>query len=180
MTTILPWAISILATTPDRWLRLAHGLPEDLLKRPPAAGEWTAVDCLHHLNATENVFAARLQAFLSGRESFPAYHPDAPHNRPDPSVSALELAEEFARRRSASLESLRGLAESELGRTARHAELGPVSLDQMVNEWAAHDLNHTVQAERALMQPFLAGCGPWIVYFEDHVMGEGRGEDEEL
>jgi hypothetical protein len=28
---------------------------------------------------------------------------------------------------------------------------------------------HTVQAERALMQPFIQGCGPWQVYFTDHL-----------
>jgi hypothetical protein len=42
----------------------------------------------------------------------------------------------------------------------------------MLSEWAAHDLNHTIQAERALMQPFLLECGPWIVYFQDHVIQE--------
>ena len=33
---------------------------------------------------------------------------------------------------------------------------------------AAHDLMHTVQAERALMQPFVAGSGKWRGYFADH------------
>jgi hypothetical protein len=27
---------------------------------------------------------------------------------------------------------------------------------------------HTVQAERALMQPFIQACGPWQSYFIDH------------
>jgi hypothetical protein len=27
---------------------------------------------------------------------------------------------------------------------------------------------HTIQAERALMQPFIQGSGPWQVYFQDH------------
>jgi hypothetical protein len=42
----------------------------------------------------------------------------------------------------------------------------------MLSEWAAHDLNHTIQAERALMQPFLLECGPWIAYFKDHLIKE--------
>jgi hypothetical protein len=44
----------------------------------------------------------------------------------------------------------------------------------MVHEWAAHDLNHTVQAERALMHPFIAGSGPWRTagVFADHDLGE--------
>jgi len=32
---------------------------------------------------------------------------------------------------------------------------------------------HTVQAERALMQPFIEGCGPWRPYFRDHAAGSG-------
>ena len=36
------------------------------------------------------------------------------------------------------------------------------------NEWAAHDLMHTVQAERALLQPLIGGSGPWRLYFKDH------------
>jgi hypothetical protein len=38
----------------------------------------------------------------------------------------------------------------------------------MLQTWAAHDLNHTVQAERALMQPFMRGCGPWRHFFRAH------------
>ena len=46
-------------------------------------------------------------------------------------------------------------------------------MDELLNEWAAHDLMHTVQAERALMQPFIQGCGPWQHYFQDHVVRSG-------
>ncbi len=45
-----------------------------------------------------------------------------------------------------------------------------VTLGEMAHEWAAHDLNHTVQAERALMQPFIQACGPWQRFFTDHVL----------
>jgi hypothetical protein len=76
----------------------------------------------------------------------------------------------ITRLRRESLASLAALTPSDLERRARHAELGMVSLGEMVHEWAAHDLNHTVQAERALMQPFLLGCGPWQVYFKDHII----------
>jgi hypothetical protein len=42
----------------------------------------------------------------------------------------------------------------------RHAELGLVTLDELIHEWAAHDLMHIIQRERALMQPYIADCGP--------------------
>ncbi len=170
MSTTLPLMISVLQATPERWTRLVETLPAELLSRPPAPGEWSALECLHHLIATEALNAARLQAFMAGQPSFPAYDPDAPENRPDLTISPADLAREFARRRAASLKSLAGVTAADLDRQSRHAHLGPVTLGQLVHNWAAHDLNHTVQAERALMQPFLAGCGPWIEYYTDHLV----------
>jgi uncharacterized damage-inducible protein DinB len=170
MDNILPWAMPLIESTPERWQRLAQTIPDDLLRQPPAPGQWSAMDCLHHLVAIEGVFASRLEAFLTGQQSFPAYDPDAPENRPDPAITAGELAAEFARRRTDSLLKLRELTDTDLQRRSVHAQLGPVTLDHMVHEWAAHDLNHTVQAERALMQPFIRGCGPWQEYFVDHAI----------
>ncbi|MBA2285220.1 MAG: hypothetical protein H0W02_07045 [Ktedonobacteraceae bacterium] len=43
-----------------------------------------------------------------------------------------------------------------------------MTLGELLHEWAAHDLMHTVQAERALMQPFILACGPWRSYLSDH------------
>jgi hypothetical protein len=84
------------------------------------------------------------------------------------------MASEFAALREQSLDLLARLSPADLSRTARHADLGTVTLGDMIHEWAAHDLNHTVQAERALMQPFIAGSGPWRAagYFADHDVGE--------
>ena len=70
--------------------------------------------------------------------------------------------------RQKSLRMLYRVDEADLDKTARHAELGEVSLRQMLNEWAGHDLMHTVQAERAMMQPFIAETGPWRDLFADH------------
>jgi hypothetical protein len=60
------------------------------------------------------------------------------------------------------------VSEADLERTAGHPELGQVTLREMLNEWAAHDLMHTVQAERALMQPFVVGSGKWRGTFAAH------------
>lgn len=163
---------SILVTTPARWVALAESLPEELLARPAASGEWSAVQCLQHLVDTERrVFPVRVKAFLAGRD-FPAFDPDSQGTPPGVSTPST-LAQEFAGLRSASLELLAGLQEEDLQRKARHAELGPVTLNEMLHQWAAHDLNHTVQAERALMQPFIRGSGPWQSYFKDHLLPAG-------
>ncbi len=80
------------------------------------------------------------------------------------------MAAEFARLRAGSLALLSKIGEGDLNRTARHQELGMVTLGEMIHEWAGHDLMHTVQGERAILQPFIDGCGPWKRYFSDHAV----------
>jgi tRNA A37 N6-isopentenylltransferase MiaA len=129
------------------------------------------MECLQHIIDVERVFQSRLKAFLDGLESFPAFDPDAEGTPQTAARSPQEVAAEFTDLRRASLEAIGRLQPQDLERRSRHMELGTVTLSEMLNEWPAHDLNHTVQAERALMQPFIQGCGPWQVYFKDHAMG---------
>jgi hypothetical protein len=110
-----------------------------------------------------------MQCFLEGKD-FPAFNPDVQGTK-IASGSAAALATAYSQARQESLRKLDGITGADLDRTARHAELGPVTLRQMLNEWAAHDLMHTVQAEQALMQPFIADCGPWQKFFLAHWTG---------
>ena len=170
MDTVLESMRALITTTPERWIGMAQALPVELLALPAADREWSALECLQHLVDTEKVFQFRVQAFLTGRD-FPAFNPDSDGSKPG-AQTPLALAEEFARLRGESLLMLEKLSPADLERKARHAELGMVTLNEMVHEWAAHDLNHTVQGERALMQPFIQGCGPWKKYFADHRIGD--------
>jgi hypothetical protein len=151
MQNILSTVSGILQTTPARWTFLTGSLPVELL-----------ID-------TEQVFSTRLLAFLAGRD-FAAFNPDEQGTKADADPQPAELAARFTRLRQANLAGVDQLTPADLGRKARHAELGLVTLQQMLNEWAAHDLNHTIQAERALIQPFIQDCGPWQVYFQDQVI----------
>jgi len=159
---------AVLSMTAAHWLSLADTLPLALLSLAPAAGEWSALDCRQHLLDSEQwVFPVRVKAFLAGQD-FPAFDPSVQGRKWEPGAPPLELAAEFVRARTASLILIARLAPTDLTRTANHPELGAVTLGQMLNEWAAHDLMHLVQAERAAMQPFLEDCGPWRKYFSDH------------
>jgi uncharacterized damage-inducible protein DinB len=171
MENILTWATTVLETTPARWIELAAKLPVELLTRPPIAGEWSMLDCLQHLIDTERwVFPVRIEALLAGRD-FPAFDPDSQGTKVKGALSPAALAEEFARLRTNNLSLLRTVTSADLERQARHQELGPVTMRQMLHHWAGHDLMHTVQAEQALLQPFIQGCGPWQPYFSDHLAG---------
>jgi hypothetical protein len=158
---------SVLMTTPERWNNLVDAISAEALSQQPMPKEWSAIECLQHLIDTErNVFPVRVRAFLAGQD-FPAFNPDVEGSKAD-KPRPVEMAAEFAHLRAESLTLLASVTPADLSRTARHAELGIVSLEEMLNEWAGHDLMHTVQAERALMQPFLRACGPWRFYFADH------------
>lgn len=161
---------TVLNSTPARWLSLTEALPAELLTRPPAPGEWSALDCLQHLlDAERLVFPVRLQCLLAGQD-FAAFDPDAQGTKLSSSPIPTEVAAQFAQARAASLALLGQVTPSDFPRTARHAELGLVTLGELLHQWAGHDLMHTVQAEQALMQPFIAGCGPWRPYFVAHEM----------
>jgi hypothetical protein len=168
MIPIFRLVLPVLETTPQRWIQLASMLPPDLFQRKPAPKEWSAYDCLRHIVDTERtVFPPRIGYLLRG-EDFPAFNPDEKGGGSRGDITPIESAKEFARLRAESLSMLSKVGEGDLSRTARHQELGMVTLGELIHEWAGHDLMHTVQGERALLQPFIDGCGPWKRYFSDH------------
>jgi len=158
---------AILSTTAARWSSLTENVPLEVLVRTPAPGEWSAMDCLCHLLDAERwVFSVRVQALLSGK-NFVAFDPDTQGTHYT-TQSPEQLAREFARLRKSNLVEFDQVTSGDLIRTAQHSELGTVTLGELVHEWAAHDLMHTVQAERAMMQPFILASGPWRPHFHDH------------
>lgn len=171
MDALLKHVRAVLSTAPGRWSSLAETLPVELLTRAPAPNEWSALECLQHVLDTEQlVLPVRLRALLAGRD-FEAFNPDAQGTKGSASQRPAELAARFAQRRAENLEALSAVTTQDLARTARHSELEIVTLAEFLHEWAAHDLAHIVQAERAVMQPFIAGSGPWRPYFADHDVG---------
>jgi len=162
--------LAVLTSTPQRWSQLAEAIPSELFRRRPAPKEWSAHECLQHVTDTERmVFPARVGYLLRG-EDFPAFDPDAEGMKPKGELGSRDLAKEFTRLRGESVKTLSKVSADKLKNRARHQELGMVSLEEMINEWAGHDLMHLVQAERAIMQIYIDGCGPWRKYFLDHIV----------
>jgi hypothetical protein len=161
--------IEILRIDGERWRALATGIDRGLLARQPAPGEWSALQCLAHAADTETtVFAARIRAIKEGRPALPSYDPDVQGTPVTDQTDPVALAEPLEEQRRDSLALLATVGDADLDLTSRHLELGPVTLGELLNEWAAHDLMHIVQAERAVMQPFIPDSGPWRFYFADH------------
>jgi uncharacterized damage-inducible protein DinB len=170
MDDVLMWASALLTTTPKRWMNLVESLSTELVTQPPAPGEWSALECLLHIiDAERGIFPVRIKALLNG-QSFPAFFPDTEGSKLDEQPNPLDLVAEFARLRTENLSLLATITPMDLAKPGVHPELGPVTLGEIVHQWVAHDFNHTIQAERALMQPFIQGCKPWREYFIDHVV----------
>ena len=169
MDDVLDAARRVLATTAARWRSLIETVPAELLARPPAPGEWSAADCLCHLLTTErDLLSVRLHHILEGRAELVPFDPAAPRP-PAPERTLPELVAAFAARRRQTEAVLAGLTPADLERSSYHPEYGRVvTLRHLLNLWAAHDLQHTVQAEAALMQAFIPDTGVWRPQFADH------------
>ena len=167
MTDVLDAARRLLSITPGRWQSLVETAPDELLLRRPAPGEWSAVQCLDHLLVAERaVFGARLRAILDGRD-LPVFDPTAPRE-PEAERTPHAVADALAAERVANLGVLAGLTPADLDRAGRHPEYGMIPLRVILNTWTAHDLQHTVQAEEAMMQAFIPETGPFRFRFADH------------
>ncbi len=169
MDNILDWSRRVLTTTPARWENMAHTLPAALLARQPAPGQWSALECLRHMLDSDAVYTARL-SYLRAGQDFPDFNPVTDSMPLDAALAPQALAAEFTRLRQASLAALGEITVDDLGCRARHSALGPVTLGEMLHNWAAHDFQHTMQAERAVMQPFILGSGPWLVNLREHLL----------
>lgn len=150
----------ILATTHDRLAALAGAVSDALFRTQPLPGEWSPYQVTWHLIDTESlVFPVRIRAILAGELAVAAIDPNA--TVWDETVPTGTLVERFAALRADTLALLATLTPADVDRTIEHAEYGTVTMGQMLHYYPAHDLTHLVQIERALMQPFIPGAGPW-------------------
>jgi hypothetical protein len=118
----------------------------------PEPGEWSANECVGHLiEAERRGFAGRIRLILA--DSSPGSQPrlegwDPPavaEARRDHLRPGAELAAEFAALRVESVDLVRGLRASDLGRAGMHPDVGPLRIDELLGEWVHHDRNHIRQ-----------------------------------
>lgn len=159
--------ISLLEKTPRVLETLLSDLPEELLQWKPAADRWSIAEVLSHLAALEQVYAKRAMRMVA--EDSPAiarYDLAGAAARGEYSRgSAGENLAHFSRTRRSTLALLTGLPPSAGARTGVHSELGTITLGQMLNEWANHDLGHLRQiAELYRAHAFHPHSGPFMIY----------------
>jgi DinB superfamily len=139
-------ALGILEQTPGTLRTLLAGATREQLDWQPAAGRWSISMVLAHLaHAEVHGFRSRLEAMLAhDRPRLPSYDQLALFRdgaRFDPYAEMARFQEE----RSRTLPQLRALPPGAAARCGEHAELGEITVEQLVQEFAFHDLGHIRQ-----------------------------------
>ena len=155
--------LATLRATPEL-LRLATApIYEDFARRRPAPSRWSIVEIVAHLNdVDEDVNQIRVTLML--REDMPIlerYDQEAESLRKKFIERKLssELSR-FADIRRKSISSLEKVAPGDWLRKSVHAEYGEISISDLLNEWALHDLDHVRQVleiRRARLWPHIGG-----------------------
>ncbi|REJ79374.1 MAG: DinB family protein [Acidobacteria bacterium] len=144
---------------------MLSGLPEDLVRANEGGDTWSPFDVLGHLihgEKTDWIPRAKIILSDSPDRRFVSFDRFAQFEE-SKGKSADELLSEFSELRAQNLDELRSLAiaKDDLKRTALHPELGTVNLEQLLNTWVVHDLDHIVQISRTIAKQHSEAVGPW-------------------
>jgi DinB family protein len=138
----------ILSTTPEKLKREVAGMSLRELKKRPRPGKWSVQIILAHLNDLEDHYRRnRVQAML--QLDSPRLVPfdqekraaEMHYDRADPHRTFAQ----FARRRRANLRLLCSITTAQWKRAGIHPAAGKIRLQELVTEWAFHDLGHIRQ-----------------------------------
>src|SRR6266581_9350537 len=152
--------LDLLEATPGILRGLMTELTEEDARWKPAPDRFSVAEVLAHLSHSEgHCYRMRLDRFLS--EERPEFEPDDAqmylelYRNADPE----DEFDHFEEQRETNVEYLRSLPEGAGDRVALHRAVGPITLAQMLHEWAMHDIGHVRQvAELVRARKYQAGA----------------------
>lgn len=160
-------SLSLLEKTPVLLETLLRDLPQGLLHWKPSAERWSIAEVVGHLADIEQVYADRTRRMVTEEApTLEKFDPTSTVVTGDYTrgTAGKNLAA-FLKARRATIVLLRSIPPESGERTATHAELGTITLGQMLNEWASHDLGHLRQiAELYRARAFHPYSGPFQKY----------------
>jgi hypothetical protein len=140
--------VAILASTPEKLKREIASMSLREMKTRPAANKWSVQEVLAHLDDIEEIgMRARVAAMIErDNTTLPSIDQEKragemKYNRKNP----LKSLASFARQRQANVKWLNKLRPAQLKRGGRHQKAGEISVEELVTEWAFHDLGHIKQ-----------------------------------
>jgi hypothetical protein len=147
--------LTSLANAPGIIIPLIREVPNELLKRRPRPGRWSAHEHACHLAEVHSLFFTRLELMLT--ETHPRIRPYDP-DRDMASESALlqvdldQALSRFESDRSKLIEKLGRLSDADWQRTGDHPEYARYSIFLMFRHLALHDLLHAYRIEEILLK----------------------------
>jgi hypothetical protein len=159
--------IEILRRTPDVLRALLKGLPETWTDTADTPDGWRPRDVVGHLISGElSNYLDRAKRILEHGTSL-AFDPFDRFEmlERDSDATLDELVDRFAELRAKSVAEFEAMVtDADLAKHGLHPALGEVTLEQLLNTWAVHDLDHTAQVFAGLAGSHDAQVGPWKTY----------------
>jgi hypothetical protein len=161
-TTLRP-ALVLMEKTPQVLETMLGGAAPDVLRWKPRPDRWSISEVLSHLADCEDCLIERVRRMVL--EDAPPMKEYEPPAEGFSAGTPQEHLSRFAFTRRELIQFLRTLPPDIGSRTAQHSKLGLITLDQMINEWACHDLGHIRQiAELYRAAAFHPHSGPFAAY----------------
>ena len=156
--------VSLLQKTPAILETLLRDVPADILDWKPAADRWSITEVLAHMLMIEQLYGDRAKRIVvDNNPTLEKYfEPDEANLR---KKTTNQYLKEFVALRQANYFFWHGIPSSAATRTGVHPEMGAVTLLQLLNELANHDLGHLRQiAELYRAKAFYPQAGPFQRY----------------
>jgi hypothetical protein len=138
--------LSILEQTPAILADLLSGASSGDLQWQPSPERWSIGMVVAQLADVEvKGFRGRFEAMATRQEPFLASYDQGALFRSGGSFDAHAELEKFRDLRADNLRWMRGVPADAYTRTGKHEEFGTISFEQLLNEFAFHDLGHIRQ-----------------------------------
>ncbi|MHB2008744.1 MAG: DinB family protein [Acidobacteriaceae bacterium] len=157
----------IIEYTPVFIQAVLQGFSEDTLQWQPSPERWSAAMVLTHLAEAE-VACFRTRLSRTAIEEFPTLEPydQWAYLNSQSAFPVSPVLETFQLERKATLQFLRSLDMNVLTRTCRHQKLGVLTFDNLLNEFAFHDMGHLRQIlELCRARAYYPQMGGWQQYY---------------
>jgi hypothetical protein len=161
--------LAVLEQTPIIIEKIIWAASDEQMNWKPSTDRWSISEVLAHLADVESAgFRERVQQMLDKENPQLAnYDQNAAYASGKYSGGKpRENLKKFCHERDRTLSWLRYVPATMVSRTGRHAEVGPITIGQLMNEWAFHDLGHIRQiAELYRSRAFYPAIGPFQRYY---------------
>jgi hypothetical protein len=156
--------VSLLEKTPAILEMLLRDVPADILDWKPAAARWSITEVLAHLLAIEQLYGERAKRIVVDQNPTLEKYV-APGEAEIRKKTPRQFLDDFVALRRAHYFFWHGISSSAGSRTGVHPEMGAITLLQLLNELANHDLGHLRQiAELYRAKAFYPLAGPFQRY----------------